>query len=1340
MAGLEMRRPGPPCACSAPVLTPPAPPRVVDPGEPVIIAWVGNILDPLATRQVCTIKAGATLGDALRVFVPLAPSGFEVVACLNGDLLPTPRHDLVLLPGDSLAMTARPHGGGGGGGGSNSLQMVAMVAVMVVASAVTYGVGGAAFAGLWGSVGMGTLGLGAVAGAAAGMATMLLGGMLVSTAFKTRAPDFGGFGSASEALGNSPTYSWQAQANTLNEGTVLPVLYGRFMVTPPLIARNVDSAGRNQHLNLLYALAGHRIDAVEKVLINDQEISTYRDAVLETRMGDTGQSVIPFFGDLKEEIAISAKLTTEWTMRSLPGSVQGFAVGIAYRLYYANNDGGMSYVTAQVQMECRLKGTNNWIRYTSKKTAPVVVTKYRWSAGYFNNYEKWIEVEAGSDNEADHAIGDEYVVETHNHAEGQDWCDYDNTCTRKVYYWRWLGSETLYQPDGTGEDFITLSSNDQNQLRQVIYYDHIPQGEYEIRMRLVYALSESARHGSDVVWDFAQAIQYDDFSYPCTALAGIRALATDQISGSQPTVKFLVRRDTVQVWNPTAKKYEQRAATNPAWACYDALHNGAAGHPDPACYGLGVPHDRIIYADFEEWAAWCDARGHTVNTYLDSAMNGKAALDLLGVMGRGSVIQIGSRFTCTVDRPVDLPRQTFLVGLGNICQKTFKKAWLPLQERANVVELTYFDEEANWQRQTVECYQDGFDTSARSAIRTQRTLYGCTSRAAAVRFGRGLMLRNRYLTYMPSFETGVEGIHCLCGDVIELADDTLHGCCSGRILAADGASVTLDTTATLLPGVQYALEVQDIDTDERLYAYAVGTATEKKTDLITLVTDWRKIPGAGSKYSFGEVGRTKRAFRILSMQTAQDQRKRLNLLEYVPEVYDEDQYELPEEDWSDRAFVRGLKLVEIWQPGGPDGSGRSKIGVTWRGTALRWNVWIREEGRTWRKAGATSVPNFEISERLIIGHTYEVAVSVGTPETGQRGLITLRGKQAPPSDVTGFRAVALDGQAVLTWNHIPDADLWGYEIRMGKTWETGLTAIDGVQENSARWTPPMDGTFRFWIKAIDLSGLYSVNAAEASVTIDISASLNVVWQADELPGGVPDATLERLVSLSGGERLSWIPSMTDADFPPWYTDASIGYYCGDTAPGIYTSQVYDLQAVTPFNLRMYAEFDAELVGATDLTYPDRTDLSYPADADLHITSLSRYRAFYRLSDDAETWSAWQDWTGPHDLSGRFLQLRFATDLDAVGVHFEFTRLAEMADVPEQAAIFTAEIPAEGRTFSMQEIGFRPILMLFHVGVTVLGTAALYPVVDKAQQAFTVTVFDTAGNPHAAEASIEVRGF
>lgn len=86
--------------------------------------------------------------------------------------------------------------------------------------------------------------------------------------------------------------------------------------------------------------------------------------------------------------------------------------------------------------------------------------------------------------------------------------------------------------------------------------------------------------------------------------------------------------------------------------------------------------------------------------------------------------------------------------------------------------------------------------------------------------------------------------------------------------------------------------------------------------------------------------------------------------------------------------------------------------------------------------------------------------------------------------MTGFRAVAAGDAIVLTWNHIPDADLWGYEIRMGTTWETGLTVVDGIQESRTAWAPPMDGTYRFWIKALDRCGMYSANAAETAVSID----------------------------------------------------------------------------------------------------------------------------------------------------------------------------------------------------------------------------------------------------------------
>jgi hypothetical protein len=1320
------------------------PAKLISLQDPVSVTWVSNILDPVANRKTVPFAPGATLGAAMLQFVPLAPPNFEVTAWLNGEVMPVARHDIVLLPGDNLVMAARPQGGGGGG--SNPLAMVAMIAVIVVASIVTAGVAGAALGTAWGAAAVGTVGytaagvgglsaMGAIAAYAAGAAVMAIGGYLVSSSFKAKQPDFGGGGQ--EALGSSPSFSWQAQGNPLAEGTTLPVLYGRFLVTPPLIARHVESGGTQQYLNMLYALAGHRIEAVEKVLINDQPIEDYKSTVLDVRMGDADQGVIPYFGDLKEELAISAKLTTEWTQRELPGSLQGMAIGFAYRLYYANDKGGMDWVSADVYLEYRMKGQTAWTRYHSANMRTVTITNYRWSAGYMN-WRRWVELAAGSSNYNDHRENDPYYP--------PGWTGYydgdGNYVSRPDYYWTWRGYDSVYAPGNLTVDFLTLSSNDPNQNRYVLFRDYLPEGQYEVRVRLVSALTEDSRHGSDVYWDFAQMIQYDDFTYPCTAVAGVRALATDQIAGGQPVVKFLMRRDYVWVYDADAKKYVQKAANNPAWACYDCLHNGAAGHPDNAVYGLGIAYGRIVYADFLDWANWCDKKGYTVNIYIESPLNGKATLDMLGLMGRGTVIQVGSRFTCTVDKPRDLPRQTFLCGLGNMVSQTYTKEWLPMQERANVVELTYFDADANYQRQTVEIYQDGFDTSGRAIVKAQRTLYGCVYRQDALTFGRALMLRNRYLTFMPSFETGVEAIHCLPGDPVDLAIDELQGGASGRVVSADSGSVTLDCLVAMLPGEQYALELQDIETDDREYAYLMGVAQETETDTVTLLKPLAKIPPEGTKYGFGKVGRTKKTFTVLDMQTASDQRKRLHLLEYIPEIYDDAAYAPDDEDWSMTAFIRDLRITEIWRPGGPDGSGRSVIGLSWRGNAVYWNVFIREHApnQLWSKDAQVVAPVHQIERGLVVGRTYDVRVSVGAPEIGVEASITLRGKMAPPNDVRNFRVVPYQDMLRMDWDHIPDADLWGYQIRVGATWDTGLIVLDGVQENSASWGPPMDGTYRLWIKAIDDSGIFSVNAAEAHANIDISTELNIVWRTEELPDKVPAATLDRLVSMNGGEELAWIPSLTDTDFPPWYTDGNIPYYCGDTAPGVYTSQAYDLGVITPFSLRLTADFTAILPEATDLTYPARTDMSYPADTDLSITSLSVYAAEYRISNDGETWSAWAGWTTAQDVTGRWLQLRVVTVLDSIGVKFRFTRIAGLADVPDQSALFAASVADGGTRFTIEGIGLRPMIMEFHVGVTVLGSAALFPVVEMEDQAFTVRCFDVLGSTHAAETNIEVRGF
>ena len=1306
----------------------------------VSVTWVSNYFDPVANRTTVPMVAGKTVGEALLHFIPLARPDFAITACLNGQVMETLQHSVILLPGDSLVMTATPFGGGGGDG-KNPLAMVAMIAVMVVASIVSYGTSSLVMSGAW-SWGMGTV-AGAsnaamFAGGLAAAGVTALGGMLVSSAFKPKQPDFGGFGGLESSMGASPSYSWSAQANPLAEGTILPVLYGRFLVTPPLIGRYVESAGKTQHLNLLYALTGHEITEVESVLVNDQPHTVFQGTQLDVRQGRVDQQVVPYFNDLKEEISIGTKLTTEWAERDLPGSMQGFAVGLSYQLYYANDGGGMSTVTANIEMEYRRKNAENWIRYRRVTTTETTVTEYRWSAGYFKNPSEWIELEAGSTDKNDHADYEPYVTEEITAPEGTD--------ARNYYFWRWVGEEIIQSPSAGGTDYIPISGAENNVLRHVVFCDNLPEGPYQVRVRLRSALSESARHGSTVNWEFAQTIQYDDFEYPGTAVVGLRCLATDQLSGGQPTIKVLARRDTVQVYDPALRRYMARSARNPAWACYDCLHNGAPGNPDRGVYGMGVPHTRIVYADFADWAAWCDERGYTIDLYIESAQSARDILDMLALMGRGVVVQIGSRFTCIVDRPRELPRQVFLAGMGNIVSKTLTKGWLEMQDRANVVELTYFDREASYQRQTVEIYQDGFDASDRTINRTSRTLYGCTDRKSALVFGRGLMLRNRYLTYMPSFEVGTEAIHCLPGDVIDLAEDILRGGASGRLLADAHDTVLLDQRVTLLPNVQYAIDVQHIDTDDRESVYVVGVAEKTETDTLFLVAPFAKVVPEGSNFAFGEVGRTRRMFTVVDMRTAPDQRKRLQLLEYVPELYDDEVVDIPEPPDPGLAFVRNLVLVEQWQPGGPDGSGTSKIGVSWRGEAFSWQVWFRETQpenmppAPWVLAGTTANQHFDIAG-VTIGTTYDVAVSIGSAQTGSVASITLRGKLAPPADVTGFQATVRGDSIRFDWHHVPDVDLWAYEIRQGTAWDSAIIILDGVTTNCAEWYPPMDGTYRFWIKAVDLSGIPSVNAADSLVTIDISGVLNVVWQSDELPDGIDEAELYYLMPADAGRKVVWLPGMTDTDVPE-FTDQypAMVDYLGDSAQGIYTTRVYDIGALVPFSFRMYAEFTSALYYVTDLTIAHRTDMTFPRDTDISVSSLATYTSQYRHSEDNENWSEWSPFTVSREITARYLQFRFFTSIHETGAAFYFTRLSGLADVPDQSAILHETIPAEGRTFTIAEAGLYPMLYKFHVGVTLLGATPLSPSVEYGAQEFFVRCFDRNGNAHSAQASLEIRGF
>lgn len=96
--------------------------------------------------------------------------------------------------------------------------------------------------------------------------------------------------------------------------------------------------------------------------------------------------------------------------------------------------------------------------------------------------------------------------------------------------------------------------------------------------------------------------------------------------------------------------------------------------------------------------------------------------------------------------------------------------------------------------------------------------------------------------------------------------------------------------------------------------------------------------------------------------------------------------------------------------------------------------------------------------------------------------------QVEPADVSGFNIELLDTNrsiAALRWSANHEVDLSYYQVRTGDSWGNGKIVVDKTKALSAQYTLPSSGTYKFWIKAVNAEGYFSVNASYA----DVDASL-----------------------------------------------------------------------------------------------------------------------------------------------------------------------------------------------------------------------------------------------------------
>ncbi|MEK6531251.1 MAG: phage tail protein [Deltaproteobacteria bacterium] len=279
----------------------------------------------------------------------------------------------------------------------------------------------------------------------------------------------------------------------------------------------------------------------------------------------------------------------------------------------------------------------------------------------------------------------------------------------------------------------------------------------------------------------------------------------------------------------------------------------------------------------------------------------------------------------------------------------------------------------------------------------------------------------------------------------------------------------------------------------------IGTSVSEAdfySSQIKAATPFTGTPKKYDVYALGEVNKAVKPFRVLGIEKASDQKAKLSCIEYSSSIYNIDTLTpaLPTVNYSSLdpwPPVTDLKLAELLIKSN-DGTLLDVIEVYFaRPVSSEYasaDIYY-SNGDSWTYAGNTTGESFRING-VVANRTYKVAVvTINTSgvaaliQTSPQASITTLGKLAAPSDVTGFTTVAAEGFIKLSWTHIPDADLWGYEIRLGGSdWNSATVVVTGVATDNYYYQPGQTGNLLFRIKAIDTSNIYSTHEAQYSFT------------------------------------------------------------------------------------------------------------------------------------------------------------------------------------------------------------------------------------------------------------------
>ena len=912
-----------------------------------------NILNPYDLKVIqSTARHSSEIVKDL-----LIDDAYEVVLSKNSVIQDEP---FDIVEGDVINVMFIPKSGGSGGG--NKVTRTLMMLVVAVASAYTGGAVGAAYGSIFGAV------------AAGGVA--IAGGLLVNAilpvATATNSLNSSDFSS-------STTYSWDESYNKFTQGIPVPKVFGTHKITPPLISKFIESIDNKQYWNGLYALNDGVINSVSDIKINDESIDNFDNVTYEIRYGHNDQLSISNFDNTKSDKEVGKKLKTTYVETVTDGNeVTALSATLMFPrgIFYATDSGTIGEYSVKIVVEISSDGVN-WERIGGNtdvynQTNEMYTPYGSGTIGHFN---------AGPFSTSNNFVG-EVSAMPYNVKHASYW-GYSNP-NGAQYSWPVYLQYTL-----SSLPYTTISATETSTIRKTFSVSGLVPAQYKIRAKFYEAPNSSSRYGSDCYLEYITEEIGDDFTYPGTALLAIRALATDQLSGSKPTISCVLDANS----------------SNPALIAKQMLLES------------GISENRIL-PSFNDWQAHCDVKGYEFNGVFDTSMTLRKALDLVSTIGRASIVQFGSKFEVIMDRAEEIPvqrfdikleidptKQGFTFGMGNILKDSFKQTFLPILDRANIIAITYTDRDLDFNPTIVEVSSGNYDSVAEEN-RVSIDLVGCTSRTQAIKEGRFRLNCNRILTETATLEADKDSLVCKYGSIVGTSHDTPQNGFSGRLVDCSLTTVIIDREVTFETGKNYCIQVKN--SKNNVVEHYINN-TENTTDILEfthpIITPYEQY----DNYSFGEVGKASKLYRVLKIGTSSEQMRKLTLLEYNEDVYnDSEEIDVP---IITALGLRNLRATDYIRYSN-DGSVETIMQLSWSGEALSYTVQYRKDTDAY-----TSVKVFTNKLDVVVSDAnYDIIVSDSYGKSLSLNYQVL-GKLNPPEPVTNLKFIEQQDEFKLSWDY-----------------------------------------------------------------------------------------------------------------------------------------------------------------------------------------------------------------------------------------------------------------------------------------------------------------------------------